>query len=159
MKAVINYPQFSEVTNPHQTLDSIYAIILSLKIYVEITRETYHMQTFRKKQWVKMFFNKQASACSNDFSIRSRAVVITHEQKTKIPLKGHLDLDLLGEFFIITINLAGALSASISSILEYTSKENNQKILVIIVTTFQVKLKKFYKYGKFKFLIILASRQ
>ena len=79
--------------------------------------------------------------------------------RTKIPLKGHLDLDLMGEFFIITINLAGALSASISSILAYTSKENNQKILVIIVTTFQVKLKKFYKYGKFKFLIILVSRQ
>ena len=30
---------------------------------------------------------------------------------------------------------------------------------MIIVTTFQVKLKKFYKYGKFKFLIILVSRQ
>ena len=110
-----------------------------------------------------MFFNKWASVCGNDLSIRSRVyfcvVVITHEQETKIPLKGHLDLDLMGEFFIITINLAGALSASISSILAYTSKENNQKILVIIVTTFQVKLKKFYKYGKFKFLIILASRQ
>ena len=108
-----------------------------------------------------MFFNKWASVCSNDFSIRSRVVhvVITHEQETKIPLKGHLDLDLLGEYFIITINLAGALSASISSILAYTSKENNHKILVIIVTTFQVKLKKFYKYGKFKFLIILVSRQ
>ena len=108
-----------------------------------------------------MFFNKWASVCSNDLSIRSRAVhvVITHEQETKIPLKGHLDLDLLAEYFIITINLAGALSASISSILAYTSKENNHKILVIIVTTFQVKLKKFYKYGKFKFLIIFASRQ
>ena len=102
------------------------------------------MQKCRKKQWVKMFFNKWASVCSNDFSIRSRVVhvVITHEQETKIPLKGHLDLDLLGEYFIITINLAGALSASISSILAYTSKENNHKILVIIVTTFQVKLKK-----------------
>ena len=77
-----------------------------------------------------MFFNKWASVCSNDLSIRSRVVVITHEQETKIPLKGHLDLDLLGdlEYFIITINLAGALSASISSILAYTSKENNQKI-------------------------------
>ena len=106
-----------------------------------------------------MFFNKWASVCGNDPSIRSRVVVITHEQETKIPLKGHLDLDLMEEFFIITINLAGALSASISSILAYTSKENNQKILVIIVTTFQVKLKKFYKYGKFKFSIILASRQ
>ena len=106
-----------------------------------------------------MFFNKWASVCGNDLSIRSRVVVITHEQETKIPLKGHLDLDLMGEFFIITINLAGALSASISSILAYTSKENNQKILVIIVTTFQVKFKKFYKYGRFKFLIILASRQ
>lgn len=117
--------------------------------------------TCRKKKWVKMFFNKWASVCSNDLSIRSRAVhvVITHEQETKIPLKGHLDLDLLAEYFIITINLAGALSASISSILAYTSKENSHKILVIIVTTFQVKLKKFYKYGKFKFLIILASRQ
>ena len=93
-----------------------------------------------------MFFNKWASVCSNDFSIRSRVVhvVITHEQETKITLKGHLDLDLLGEYFIITINLAGALSASISSILAYTSKENNHKILVIIVTTFQVKLKKSF---------------
>lgn len=70
--------------------------------------------------------------------------MITHEQKTKIPaLKRHLDLDLLGEFFIISINLAGALSASISSILAYTFKENNHKILVIIITTFQVKFKSF----------------
>lgn len=68
--------------------------------------------------------------------------MITHEQKTKIPaLKKHLDL--LGEFFIISINLAGALSASISSILAYTFKENNHKILVIIITTFQIKFKSF----------------
>ena len=115
----------------------------------------------QKETMGKMFFNKWASVCSNNFSIRSRVVhvVITHEQETKIPLKGHLDLDLLGEFFIITINLAGALSASISSILAYTSKQNNHKILMIIITTFKVKLKKFYNFGKFKFFIILASKQ
>ena len=105
-----------------------------------------------------MFLNKWASVGSNDFSIRSRVVhvVITHEQETKITLKGHLDLDLLGEYFIITINLAGALSASISSILAYTSKKNISDYCYHFPSPIK---KKFYKYSKFKFLIILVSRQ